>query len=288
MPKYPINKLITDFDGTVSEQDTINLLVYAAADNCQRGKAQFLAAWQKMVGWYSTRYNRIRDEWLGNRQSLVTRHSSLVDFLKAFEELESASIQKVMDKGLLAGLTREGLRAIGRKVVKKPGVDRVLSTMRADGVETEILSANWSKALIEGAMGELCDQVITNCLTYDAAGCSTGSIHLHVVSAQDKLRKFRERKCVPLRQESHTHRQGKEPSRTLYIGDSISDFLAILDADLGVLIGQNRTAMQTSERFHLPMQELREGMRFDSARHYQGTILRVDSWEALDGFLSTA
>lgn len=288
MPNYPINKLITDFDETISERDTISTLVYTAADTRTREKEQFLAAWEEMVQWFLTRYHRVCEAWQDHRHSLM-------DFLKSFEELETASIQRVMAKGFLEGLTREGLRAAGRNVVKKPGVDRVLSAMQAEGVGVEILSANWSKALIEGATEGLCDQIITNSLIYDAAGRSTGDIHLHVVSARDKLRKFRSRKKnppnpdeIPDTRDSRETEWDGGVTRTLYIGDSISDFLAILDADLGVLIGQNQTAMQTIERFRLPTQQLHAGAQFDSSRCYQGTILLVDSWQILDNFFSAA
>ena len=278
MPNYPIDKLITDFDETISERDTISTLVHTAADNRAHEKEEFLAAWQEMVLWFLTRYHRVCDAWQDHRHSLV-------DYLKSFEELETVSIQRVITKGFLQGLTSQGLRAVGRNVVKKPGADRVLSRLRRDGVAVEILSANWSEALIQGATEGLCDQIITNSLQYDVAGRSTGNIHLHVVSARDKLRKFRERKKNPPRSDE-TEDGGI--TRTLYIGDSISDFLAILDADLGVLIGQNPTAMQTIERFRLPTQRLQEGTRFDSSRCYQGTILHVNSWTVLDAFLSTA
>ena len=278
MPKYPIDKLITDFDETISERDTISTLVHTAADNRAHEKEEFLAAWQEMVQWFLTRHHRVCDAWQNHRHSLV-------DFLKSFEELETASIQRVMTKGFLEGLTKEGLRTVGRNVTKKAGVDRVLSAMRADGVAVEILSANWSEALIQGATEGLCDQIITNSLTYDAAGRSTGNIHLHVVSARDKLRKFRLRKKNPPNPDEIGD---GGVTRTLYIGDSISDFLAILDADLGVLIGQNPTAMQTIEQFRLPTQRLQEGTRFDFSRRYQRTILLVNSWEVLDDFLSAA
>ncbi|MCZ6677294.1 MAG: hypothetical protein O7E52_08595 [Candidatus Poribacteria bacterium] len=296
MPKYPIDKLIADFDETISEQDTISLIVHATADNRRNGKSQFLADWREMVKWYSTRYQRIRNQWLADEQSIVNRQKpalersegSIVDFLKAFEEVESASIERVIEKGFLAGLTEERLRAVGRNVVKKTGVGRVLASMRTAGVQVEIISANWSKALIEGAMGGLYDWVITNALVYDAAGLSTGGIHQHSTSARDKLRHFRQRKCVRPLVPPSPGGQGEPVGQTLYIGDSISDFLAILEADVGVLIGDNRTAMQTIKRFQLPTQQIREGAQFDPARHYQGTILRVDSWATLNDFLVKA
>ena len=278
MPKYPIAKLITDFDETISEQDTISTLVRTVADTRQEEKEQFLAAWQEMVQWYLTRYYRVCDAWRDQRHSIV-------DFLKTFEALESVSIQRVIAKGFLAGLTKEGLRAAGRNVVKKPGVDRILSAMRAGGVAVEILSANWSEALIQGATEGLHDRIITNSLIYDAAGRSTGGIYLDVVSARDKLKKFRERKKNP---PTPNEAGGGGITRTLYIGDSISDFLAILDAEVGVLIGQNPVAMQTIERFHLPTQRIDKGARFDPSLRYQGTILLVNSWRELDNFLSAS
>jgi HAD superfamily phosphoserine phosphatase-like hydrolase len=286
MQEYPIDKLVADFDETVSEEDTISLLVHAAADSRNDDKSQFLAAWQEMVEWYFTRYNRVCNEWLVRRPMAPrhalqdTQYAMLTDFLASFRELELASIQRVVEQGFLAGVTSERSRAIGRSVVKKPGVDRVLSAIRAAGGEVEILSANWSAALIEGAMEGLCNQVIANRLEYDATGRSTGNIHLGVVSAQDKLKHLRERNYVSVKR--------KRTGQTLYIGDSISDFLAILNADLGVLIGSNPTAMQTIERFNLSAQQLREGTRFNPTQQYQGAILLIDSWEMLEGFLSTA
>ena len=195
----------------------------------------------------------------------------LVEFLQAFEPLERASIERVVEKGFLAGLTKATLREIGQNVVRNKTVDATLHALRARGVEIEVLSANWSTALIEGAMEGCCDHVIANCLVYDETGVSTGDIQLRVVSAQDKLRWFRQRRA--------------QPGQTLYIGDSISDLLAILDADIGILIGNNRIAMWTIERFSLPTQRLTKKTQFDPTLRYQGTILLVESWEALTGFI---
>ena len=276
--KYPITQLITDFDETISERETISTIVRTAAENRGSEKEEFLAAWREMTEWYWAQYRQLSDERLNHCHSIT-------DCLKTFEELETAAIQRVIAKGFLAGITRDELRAVGRNVAKKPGVDEVLSAMRADRVEVEILSANWSEALIQGATEGLYDQIITNSLTYDAEGRSTGDIHLHVVSARDKLRKFRERKKNP----PNLDEIGDGGTiRTLYIGDSISDFLAIFDADLGVLIGQNPTAIQTIERFRLPTQQLHEGTQFDPSLCYRGTILLTHSWNELDNFLSTA
>ena len=305
---YPIDKLIADFDETVSEVDTISLLVHAAIESrtipFQEGaQVSLLADWQETVEWYSTQYARIVDEWLssGKPKEIRNRNHSqsasdladLTDFLKALEALEKTSIRRVTGRKFLAGLTKDRLREMGRNVQKKRGALQVLEAMRTNGVKIEILSANWSKTLIEGAMEGACNQIVTNHLEFDAAGCSTGQIHLRVVSAHDKLRHFLTRKCVlspavpSPKGEGGKKRLETQPGQTLYIGDSISDFLAILEADIGMLIGENRTAIQTIERFGLPTRIIADQDRFDPIRHTRGTIFRVDSWERLDCFLST-
>lgn len=302
----PIDRLIADFDETVSEVDTIDLLVQAAIKRrliaAEAGEqASLLLDWRGTVECYSMQYARIVDEWLacGRRKAIRTQKSppspldlaGLPDFLKAFEALEQTSIRRVIGRKFLSGLTRETLRALGRSVQKKPGVFKVLEAMHTMGVKIEILSANWSKTLIEGAMEGMCDKIIANGLAFDAAGRSTGQIHLQVVSAQDKLRHFLRRKCVSSLTASSQGREEQQDrleartGRTLYIGDSISDFLAIFEADIGVLIGANRTAIRTIEQFGLPTRIVADWDRSNPVSHGKGTILRVDSWERLGRFL---
>lgn len=271
-----ITKLIADFDETISEKDTINLIVHAAAESRQAEKSKFLDAWKEMVDWYATRYLRLCNNRLSVRCEQETdteaRQGGLTDFLRSFERLEQASIQRVIESRFLAGLTKEKLREVGRGVAKKRGVEQALSAARESGIGVEVLSANWSTALIEAATEGFCDRITANCLVYDETGRSTGHIDLRIVSARDKLRLFQQRR--------------DKTGNTLYIGDSISDLLAILDADVGVLIGRNRIAMRTIERFALPTQRLTKEMQFDPNRRYQGTILRVESWETLASFIS--
>ena len=100
MSKYPIDKLITDFDETISERDTISTLVHTAADNRAHEKEEFLAAWQEMVQWFLTRYHRVCDAWQDHRHSLV-------DYLKSFEELED-SLHPTGDNERVSGRTYKG------------------------------------------------------------------------------------------------------------------------------------------------------------------------------------
>lgn len=273
MSVYIIDKLITDFDETISEADTIQLLVYAAAENREHDRTQTWTHWKETVEWYTTKYTHIVDEWLDNHDS---RQLSIVDFLKAFETLEIASIRRVMQGRFLEGLYHAQLRQLGREIQKRQGVESIFTAMRKADVTIEILSANWSQILVEGAVEGLCDRVTANRLVFgtnqlkrEVTPRSTGEIKLNVVSAHDKLRYFRD----------HRSKTGQ----TAYIGDSISDLLAMLEADVGILIGENRTALRTIERFQIPTISMAD--RLSEEITDKGTILHTHSWETLDRFL---
>lgn len=301
----PIEKLIADFDGTVSEVDTLGLLVQNAAKHRatagEAGAQPSFLEWRETVEWYSKQHARIVNEWLTNdsggtpgTEDNLEVHPDLAGlrrFLDAAEVLEYDATHRVIERKFLSGLTKETLRKIGRSVQLRSGVFTLMEAMRAIGVKIEILSANWSKTFIQGAMGEMCDQIVTNSLVFDKSGRSTGDIHLRVISAQDKLKHFLKRKSTGnhftpsqhVKEQYHTLQPQK--GQTLYIGDSVTDLLAILEADVGVLIGTKQTAVQAMKRFGIPTRTITGKDRFDSVRDAACTVLHVDSWETLGRFL---
>ena len=140
----PIDRLIADFDGTVSEVDTLGLLVRTAVEHRtiagEADSQESFLEWRETVEWYSEQCARIVDEWLAcNRdemehvQNISKLPSDLVGlrgFLDAFEVLEYSSTRRVIESKFLSGLTRETLRALGRSVQMRPGVFEVIAAMR--------------------------------------------------------------------------------------------------------------------------------------------------------------
>ena len=263
---YPIAKLIADFDGTVTQKDTISSLVLTAAEH-RNNQDDFLERWEQLVQWYVSQQESNVGKWLS--APMLEKH--LIDFLESFKPIEQESLLRVTRHKFLLGLTKHDLQQLGRNVLKRKGVANVLKELQASTVEIEILSANWSKTLIQSAMGELCDQVWTNSLVFDDFNKSTGEIRQNVTSAQDKLSFF----------ERYRSKVGK----TLYIGDSITDFLAILSADIGVLIGNNHVARQVIDFFEIPTVSVTKKQKYNPEIHQSGIILLVDSWLDLEDFL---
>ena len=273
MPIYRVEKLISDFDETISQKDTIQTLVTTAIQNRDVGDFPTIEEWKQMVEWYKTRFSHRCNKWLnGPRENC---QGTVVDFLSDIESLDVASIGRVMNKGFLAGLRKEQLRKAGKQVQKREGARACLSEMRSAGVTVEILSANWSQVFVSEAVKGFSDAVVANHFLFDEQGYSTGEIELRVVSAHDKWRYFKSRRS--------------KTGLTAYVGDSLSDLRAILEADVGILIGENQTFLRTIDRFQISIkrvtEESRQTVECSETRSTDKHILHVDSWETVNRLL---
>ena len=273
MPIYRVDKLISDFDETISQKDTIQMLVAAAIQNRAVGDFPTMEEWKQTVEWYRTLYSHRCNKWLnGPREH---RQGTIADFLSDIESLDVDSIGRVMNKGFLAGLRQEQLRKAGKQVQKREGARACLSEMRSAGVDVEILSANWSQVFVSEAVKGFCDAVVANHFLFDERGYATGEIELRVVSAQDKWRYFKSRRS--------------KTGPTAYVGDSLSDLRAMLEADVGILIGENRTFLRTIDRFQISIKRITEESRqtvdCSDTRSTNKHILHVDSWKTVNRLL---
>ena len=273
MPIYRVDKLISDFDETISEKDTIQTLVATAIQNRNVGDKPTIEEWKQMVEWYRTRYSRRCNKWLnGPRENC---QGTVTDFLSDIESLDVASIGRVMNKGFLAGLRQEQLREAGKQVQTREGARACLSEMHSAGVSVEVLSANWSQVFVSEAVRGFCDAVVANHILYDEQGYSTGQIELRVVSAHDKWRYFKSRRS--------------KTGLTAYVGDSVSDLRAMLEADVGILLGENQTFLRTIDRFQFSIKRVTEeschSVDCSETRSANKHILHVDSWKTVNRLL---
>ena len=273
MPIYRVDKLISDFDETISQKDTIQSLVTAAMQNRTVDESPTIEEWRQTVEWYRTRHSLRCDKWLNSHPEHC--QGTVIDFLSDIKSLEISSIGRVTEKRFLAGLTQEELRKAGKKVQKHEGARTCLSEMRSAGVTVEILTANWSQTFVEEAVKGFCDTVVANRLLFDRRGISTGEIELRVLTAQDKWRHFKSRRS--------------KTGHTGYVGDSISDLRAILEADIGILIGENQTCLRTIDRFKIPIKRVTQAphqvVNGPEARTKMKHILHADSWDTVNQLL---
>ena len=279
MKTYPITKLITDFDGTVTVKDTIANIAYAAADNLRVSASgntsynEFLQSWHNVVKQFSDEYIHLFEKLLNQPQDFQNTYDALLKFLASFNEIELASVERVISGKFLVGIKREKLRNIGKNIEKQADIEIILAKMKEAGVKINVVSANWSRELIIGAMDDLFDNIVSNDLEFNEDGISTGQINLRILSPFDKLKYYQRLKS--------------NVGNNLYIGDSVSDLLAILAADIGVLFGRGESVMRVISHFNIPFKELCNEDTFSEVRFdVNRTILIVDSWQRLDDFLT--
>ena len=72
---------------------------------------------------------------------------------------------------------------------------------------------------------------------------------------QNKIRGALDKRAVISQIIAEARKEGAEPS-VLYVGDSSTDLLALLEADVGILIGESNSARKIARRFGLQLQPL--------------------------------
>ena len=261
-------------------KDTIANIAYASADNfrvsASKGTSysEFLQSWHHVVKQFSDEYLQLFERLLNQPQPSQNTYDALLKFLASFDEIELASVKRVVSGKFLAGIKREKLRNIGRNIKKQADVEIILARMREADIKINVVSANWSKELIIGVMDDLFDNIVSNDLEFNEDGISTGQINLPILSPFDKLKYYQ---CLK-----------SDTGNNLYVGDSISDLLAILAADIGVLFGRGKSVMRVISHFNIPFKELSDDYRFSEAIvDMNKTILIVDSWRQLNSFLTS-
>ncbi|KAJ3118548.1 hypothetical protein HK098_005904 [Nowakowskiella sp. JEL0407] len=184
MARQRVATLVCDFDLSLTTRDTLHLL--AATPRRCSPRSSPVPAWKDLVAAYLADY----------KQLILDPHcSSISDYLHQLLPVDRASINRVSNCFLFRGLSRSDLYKAGQSnVTLHPNSKKVLQTfLQHNGNRVYILSLNWSKDFILGALGGIVDRerVLSNDLEFERNGVgeevSTGKIVGDVVGGLDKL-----------------------------------------------------------------------------------------------------
>eukprot|EP01135_Chromosphaera_perkinsii_P000365 Nk52_evm12s78 gene=Nk52_evmTU12s78 len=238
---------VCDFDSTLTEFDTTRSLVEIAARKITLDKdhADFIQQWEMIEELYKTDLSQVD-------YSSFHQMPTLSEFLDHAYRIENQSVERVCRKGILKGLEKGEIRescVSDTSLVKlREGVSEFLEDLCSE-INLHVLSINWSKDLIYGGLKGCVsfDRIRSNDLEYrienEGSGCtkeiSTGQICQHVSGASGKLQVFRAIVDSFKLNVGSGERASWQYPVTIFVGDSITDALALQEADVGIIIGHN-------------------------------------------------
>ncbi|KAL7524383.1 hypothetical protein ACHAWF_000925 [Thalassiosira exigua] len=323
--------LVVDFDGTCTARDTTPLLPRLAALAVQRERgdggdggrdherdlSRRLALFRELEDEYVRRYTEAR--------SGIDDHASFHDYLDALDGPSNAVTAMVSESRVLEGLgraTAEDLEDILGEATSSVAVElqsgcagtlaRLLSDATKDdddagrrclGWSVAVLSINWCPALIDASLvrpvlrrrrrraGARPDaEVPVWCNRVDGEG----AVALRVPGAlakRDRIVELRRRLREAGGRAAEPDGDERDAATIVYVGDSSTDLAALLEADVGILIGESYSTEMIAERWGIRTKALRhrEGRELVSGaggdRCERGVIWRAESWHEIDKML---
>ncbi|KAK1931906.1 Bifunctional TH2 protein [Phytophthora citrophthora] len=214
--------LCTDFDETITHEDTTSVL-FGLANN----------SYGQAVTQYEDESNELRKRYEAQWQQTSSRKfdsEGLHEFLEGYSLVDLRSQYRVVTSQVLQGIPHQELAKAARTVEIRPDVVETLQLAN----DWKIISANWSTEVVRNVMLEAgadnkTKHIISNELRVDEQGLTTGEIDVKVQSAADKAKWIEK-----LRKED-------TDSTIVYIGDSAMDLLALLTADVGIWVAPDTT-----------------------------------------------
>ncbi|KAF4979038.1 hypothetical protein FZEAL_4713 [Fusarium zealandicum] len=243
--------LIFDFDGTITQQDTIGELARFAIEIQRNIRGQDLqASWDQVVQSYVADYRHYQD----NHPSPEDTRKCVKDevrFLSGMKDVEETSLARVAESRVFAGLDEETLSQAGADAVKegrvkiRKGFPEVMSRATERGWSVSVVSVNWSRAFIRGALRPHSLEVIANEAGID--GSITGPEFLggQMTNAGEK------RKAL-----EHLVKDGD--GKVVYFGDSTTDMECLLAGGVVISDDEESTLLKTLRRVGVPVPHVGE------------------------------
>lgn len=267
-PNQPI-QWILDWDGTMTQKDTLDALVKISA--AENAASPITDHWQRVSQAYMDDYAATWKKLVpGGVLPATIREEKLL--LSQLKEVEQRSLDRVHSSAIFTGLTPKAIETGASKAIQTGQVQlrNGFSSFyhhicSRDDHSLAILSVNWSRHFIHSCLNAsgislAPHAIVSNELDgISAAEPSSGRIvaaspdnhdHDPILSSSDKLHRFEHMQLV------------NRPK--IYIGDSCTDMECLLAADLGICIRDNPmstsqiTLAQTLQRLGLPCPRLRD------------------------------
>ncbi|KAG5928644.1 hypothetical protein E4U42_000250 [Claviceps africana] len=229
MSMSPRWHLIVDFDGTITQSDTIAELVRSAIQRHPTATRPRLAsAWHDAQTRYLAALSAHSAKYRPSEPQRTTpAHEEA--FLADLKPIEEASLSRVSHSGIFDALPPRILHEMGAEAVLegrialRPGWDRLLVRAAAADVPLTVLSVHWSRSFIQGVLSRGAPplEVVANEIAEGGRIVGPGSASARLTTAADKMAEMRRRAVA---------------ADVVYLGDSPTDLTCLLGARRGVVL----------------------------------------------------
>ncbi|CBX97086.1 hypothetical protein LEMA_P102170.1 [Plenodomus lingam JN3] len=300
LPRPPIHWIL-DFDGTITQQDTLNTLVSISAAT----KPSFPTSehWSRVTKAYLDDYSSTLSH-LAPAKKLPSTLPEEKKRLLNLRPVEERSLARVSASSIFTGLTWQQLHTGAQQAVHQGQVrprtgfttfyNSINSPSQANPQnqdKTAILSVNWSSHFLHACLSAFSPCLSPTILANDLDSLSpatpstpsTGHITPNILSSGDKLQHLER-----LRAQDAMRRP------IVYVGDSWTDIEALLAADLGICVrdeplGESQRQLTDAlERVGVRCLRLRElgEWRVGEGRGEEGggRVVWVRDWEEIREF----
>ncbi|KAI3871647.1 hypothetical protein MKW92_042788 [Papaver armeniacum] len=306
-PKEERLMLFADFDFTCTSVSSLEILANIEILTAQKPDHQLLG--EDRDGHSQVTSKDLRKTWELLSQQYTSENDNFIEKImlgekavsfdyeglySAFEKLSSPDgqvVSRIFDSGVLKGISLEDIKQAGKCMILHNGCMDFFEKVNNLDVSVNVMSC-WSGDLTRSALSGGLDmlKVDGNEFSY-ADGIFTGEVTRQAhQSVTAKLKYFEDM----VQEYASEHGVG---ARTVYIGDSVSDLLCLLTADIGIVIGSNKSFMKVGKHFGITFTPLFAGVIKEQKKCFEtgnpivwkgglsGTLYTVASWIEIHAFI---
>ncbi|KAG6511859.1 hypothetical protein ZIOFF_029937 [Zingiber officinale] len=253
--------------------------------NAQVSSSDVRSAWDAIAKLYTEEFGQCIKSIVPSEQDAAKTldYESLYNKLEQISVFEKRANSRVIESGLLKGISLEDIKRVGELLVLQDGCkdffQESVKMKEKFNADFHILSCCWCADLMRSAFSSVgCLNALnihSNEFIYEES-ISTGEFVRTIESPTDNVETFRNILA--------NLGSSKQPL-SVFIGDSIGDLLCLLEADVGIIIGSNSSLRKVGEQFGVSFVPLYSGLI-----KKQSEVAGEDSlvWKGLSGVLYTA
>jgi 2-hydroxy-3-keto-5-methylthiopentenyl-1-phosphate phosphatase len=248
--------LVFDFDGTITQQDSIEELARSAIEIQRNRKGHDLqASWDQVVQAYVAGYRHYKENHPSpeNTRTCVDQE---FDFLSGMKDVEEASLQRIAESHIFEGLDAKTLSQAGANAVKagrikiRNGFTDITRFAADRDWSVSVISVNWSRSFLRGALLPHTLDIIANEPALNGTITGPEFFDGRMTNARDKKEALK-----------HVVKEGD--GKVVYFGDSTTDMECLLAGGVVISDDEESSLLKALRRIKVNVPHVSEKVERD-------------------------